>query len=336
MTDLARAIDQLAQLSPMPATAVAVFTRDEVTAQGVWGIGDLTAAEPATAQHLWDLASLTKGLVTLPEVLALVDQGRIALDAPLRQAWPRVDGRPIGEATLAQVLSYNAGMPASDDFFSASGLTRAERIDKALGTGLERPIGSGAVYSDIGAIAMGELVQDLTGSGLPALAAARTGLRFNPAGGPFIATEECAWRGRLIKGEVHDENAWSFDGVAGHAGAFGTLTQVADAARAWLAGTVVSPRSHHESVTEHSSNESGERFGLGWWLANTRELGGREPGQDGWGLSGFVGNRVWMEPGRGYGVLVLSNRFHPVRGDRAEYNAWCDDLLDTVARHHRG
>lgn len=316
----------------MPAVGVSVFTPDAVLLTGVWGTADVTTDEPVTLEHMWDLASLTKVLVTLPEVLALVDVGSLVLDAPLGAQWPAADGHAIGQATLEQVLSYDAGMPASGDFFRPAFPNRGARAGAVIATPRERPAGSGAVYSDIGAIALGELVPDLTGRSLPELARRRTGLSFTPSSGPFVATEECPWRGRLIKGEVHDENAWALDRIAGHAGAFGRIDQVAEAARHWLRGDVVSTDLHVRATRENSRNEDAERFGLGWWLANTRGLGGQTPGADSWGMSGFVGNRIWMEPSAGYGVVVLSNRVHPVRGDRGPYNEWCDGLLNILAQ----
>jgi CubicO group peptidase (beta-lactamase class C family) len=315
----------------MPAVGVSVFTRDSVLASGAWGAADLSIDEPVTVDHLWDLASLTKGLVTLPEVLSLVDEGVLVLHTPLADQWGRAAGSDLGRATLAQVLSYDAGMPASAPFYLLDVASRSERIEAVIGTSADRDPGAGAVYSDIGAIALGELVAEIRGRSLAELAAARNGLVFNPDGRTAVATERCAWRRRLVKAEVHDENAASLGGVAGHAGAFGTLQQVAAAASDWLRGSAVSPELGDEATREHSRGSDGERFGLGWWLANTRGLGGPSPGEGSWGLSGFVGNRLWMEPTRGYGVLVLSNRIHPERGDRGPYNAWCDELLQLVA-----
>jgi CubicO group peptidase (beta-lactamase class C family) len=315
----------------MPAVAVAVVSPDRVEMHGAWGLANVPTGEPVTLDHSWDLASLTKALVTLPEVLALVDEGVLSLDAPLGVQWAPSALWAVGAASLAQVLSYNAGLPASGEFFRLSYGSRQELVDNILRTERNQPPGAGAVYSDIGAIALGELVADRRGRPLDALALDRSGLEFTPMNGPFVATEDCPWRGRLLQGEVHDENACALGGVAGHAGAFGRIDQVAEQARRWLSGEVVSPDLHSLAVEQWATNEDGERFGLGWWLANTRGLGGRSPGADSWGMSGFVGNRIWMEPARGYGVVVLSNRVHPSRGDRGPYNQWCDELLDIVA-----
>jgi len=324
------ALAETARAAPMPAVAVSVFDRRRVLAEVVHGVADLSTGRPVAAGDWWDLASLTKVLVTLPETLALADGGRLALDRPLAEAWPRVAGLPIGAVSAADLLSHRAGLPATIAFFetmSGAGPIVAAALRLRPG---DRS-GSHAVYSDIGFILLGALVEDLTGTPLPDLARSRTGLRLGGAPGPAVATERCPWRGRLIVGEVHDENAAAMGGYAGHAGAFGTLPLVTRAAQGWLGERVVAAESHRAARACWATGRDGGRYGLGWWLTPTRGLGGAVAGADGYGCSGFVGNRVWLEPERGYGVVILSNRIHPARGDRAPFVAWCDRLLATVA-----
>ncbi|MFG2041228.1 serine hydrolase domain-containing protein [Dactylosporangium sp. NPDC048998] len=314
---LAAVVDALARRAPMPAAAVSVFDRERVLAAAVHGIADLTTGRPATADCWWDLASLTKVLVTLPEVLALP----VPRDRPVGAFWPRAAGRPAGGATLEDLLAHRSGLPADAPFYRE--LRGAAIVDAALGTPRTEP---GPVYSDLGYIILGALVEDLTGRSLADLAVSRTGLRMGGPVAPAVATERCPWRGRLIVGEVHDENASAMGGAAGHAGAFGTLALVTAAARPWLGATPPCL----------ADNGAGERFAAGWWLHPTRGIGGPRAGADGFGASGFVGNRIWFEPGRGYGVVILGNRVHPVRGDRAPFAAWCDELLTAIAAEFPG
>jgi CubicO group peptidase (beta-lactamase class C family) len=332
MTYLPDTVARLTSEAPVSAVAVSVFDRGRVRARAVTGTADTTTGRAVTPGEWWDLASLTKTLVTLPEVLALVAEGRLALEQPLGEVWPRAAGRPIGAASAADLLSHRAGLPATVRFFET--LSGADAI---VGAALRAPIADPgrAVYSDLGFILLGAMVQDLRGYGLAVLAASRSGLVMGSAPGPAAATEQCPWRGRLITGEVHDENAWVMGGVAGHAGAFGTLDLVTATAQAWLAERVVTAQLHARARTCWSTNADGERFGLGWWLTPTRGIGGRSPGADGYGATGFVGNRIWLEPARGYGVVILSNRIHPVRGDRAPFAAWCDRLLDAVHQENQ-
>ena len=296
----------------MPAVAVSVFDREQVVYQGMRG---------APEDAWWDLASVTKILVTLPEALECLE-----LDKSLGQQWSRAAGIPVGAATVRQLLAHNAGLPAIVPFFQTA-KTREEIVEGALRLPLEREPGGDAVYSDFGFLLLGEVIQEVTGRTLADLAFTRTGLRFGPIAGPgevAVPTERCPWRGRLIVGEVHDENAYAMGGIAGHAGAFGTIELVTRAARAWFAAD------DPEVTRCQATNPQGERFGLGWWLGNTRGLGGPAPGPSAYGCSGFVGNRIWLEPDYGYGVVILSNRVHPIRGDRAPFSAWCARLLRAV------
>ncbi|WP_327006053.1 beta-lactamase family protein [Dactylosporangium sp. NBC_01737] len=315
----------LMERAPVPAVGVSVFDRGGVLFQEVRGVADLTTGRPATAEDWWDLASLTKVLVTLPQVLLLCDAGRLDLDRSLGEQWERAAGAPVKDATIRQLLAHNAGLRPTVEFFRfARG--REAIVDAALATPLVSAPGGVAAYSDLGFLLLGELVREL-GAPLPA-----PGLRFPPLPGPAVATEECRWRGRLISGEIHDENAWAMGGQAGHAGAFGTLDLVTAAGRGWLADQVVSQALHDQAKQCWAGNGLGERFGLGWWLAPTRDVAGASAGPGSFGATGFVGNRLWFEPDRGYGVVVLSNRIHPVRdADRAPFQAWTHELFAAIA-----
>jgi CubicO group peptidase (beta-lactamase class C family) len=311
----------------MPAVAVTVFSQDAYLARVIHGTTNLQTGQELRSDHLWDLASLTKALVTLPEVLDLVHAGALHLDVSMAEQWPAMRDMPAGPATLRQILSYQAGLPASVTFYKAV-RGREELALAARETPLERPIGSTSLYSDIGMIVLGECVEQLRGRSMAELARTRTGLLAPPIErGSAVATEECPWRGRLLVGDTHDENAWLLGGIAGHAGAFGTIDQVVAAVQAWWRLEVIDPLLDAECLRVQGHGPEGEGYGLVWRLA---DLGGPAPGPDAWGLSGFIGHRIWVEPTRGYGVVVLSNRIHPKRGDRGPFNAWCDRLLELV------
>jgi CubicO group peptidase (beta-lactamase class C family) len=326
---LQQRISALVESAPMPAVAVAVVTATGKIAQVVRGTADLTTSAPVTPEHWWDLASVTKVLITLPEVLALA--GTVAgLDVTLGDMWPRAHRTPIGQASLADLLSHRSGLPAQLPFYASA----ADR-DEVVAAALEAPLCEAEpVYSDLGFLLLGEAVAAATGRSLGDLAGARSGLRFGPFDSPAVATEHCPWRERLIVGEVHDENSSAMGGVAGHAGGFGRISDVAEAARRWLTHTAVAGELHQAALRAWASNGAGEVFGLGWWLNPTRHIGGPHAGPDSYGASGFVGNRMWFEPSRGYAVVVLSNRVHPLRGPREIFNAWCEQLLSMVTLAH--
>ena len=313
-----------------PAAAVGVVTGEAIVAIAYGGAADVTTGQPLTPAHRFDLASLTKTLVTLPEILDLLAAGSADLAAPLADFWPRAQRRPVGALTLAELLSYRGGLPASPPYYLERHGEQAV-FDAYLATVPEQRDPAVAVYSDVCFAIAGRLVTDLTGCSLAELAQRRTGLVFTPVPGPAVATERCPWRQRLIVGEVHDENASAAGGVSGHAGAFGTAVEVAGAVQRWLQAVLAGGLAE-ATTRQWSIGGAGERFGLGWWLPPTWAVAGSHSGPGSFGASGFVGNRIWVEPCRGYGVVVLTNRIHPVRTvDRARFDSWVGCLLDNIA-----
>jgi CubicO group peptidase (beta-lactamase class C family) len=325
-------VRSVAEAAPAPAVAISVFTPAGPLAEYASGIANIDTGQRADIDRsYWDLASLTKVLVTLPEVLSLVDAGAFNLDSRFGSVWPVAEGTVLGSASIRQMLSYSAGLPRSARLFQqATG--RAEILAAALRVPAERAVGASGLYNDVNFMMLGAMVVDLTGRSLGDLARRRSSLVFDPPQRWCVATERCAWRGRLIVGEAHDENVAAMGGESGHAGAFGTLRQVREMARRWLTADIVSTASHTAARTCWATNADGDRYGLGWWLPPTRGIGGTLGTPTGYGMSGFVGNRIWLEPDHGYGVVVLSNRIHPVRVDGAPFKAWAAKLLDGVAR----
>jgi CubicO group peptidase (beta-lactamase class C family) len=322
--DLAELLDTLASTSPAPATAIAVVDPVAVIASTIGGVANLHTGELPTARHWWDLASLTKQLVTLPPLLDLASSGAVRLDQTLGEQWGHAAGTPVGAVTLEQLLSYRGGFPESVNLWSGDlPHDRSELVRVVLGT---VPDSDPAVarYSDIGFIAAGELLTHVLGQPLHDVARGQGALRFSPPAdplpGPAVATEDCLWRGRVVVGSVHDENASALGGVAGHAGAFGTLSGVAEATRCWLARAVQGDQSTDLALSVLSES-GGDRFGLGWRI-----------GKDGTaGATGFVGNRVHLDPERRIAIVILTNRIHPHRTDRSAFSAWTDRVIDRVS-----
>ena len=144
----------------------------------------------------------------------------------------------LGDATVLQLATHTSGLPAWQPLYTL-GLPRATLVAHVLHTPLERPPGT-IVYSDLGIIVLGHILERLSGRGLDELAAElfpKLGLDQAlgfavPDGAAVASTEQCPWRARLLRGEVHDENASALGGVAPHAGLFGTLEGVSGYARA--------------------------------------------------------------------------------------------------------
>src|SRR5579871_4997984 len=211
---------------PIPGAAAAVGDRDD---ERLACFGRIEAEGPAVTPDTWyDMASLTKVLATVPLVLDAIACGRLDPQAPLRDVLPEIawlQDRPnLGDATILRLATHTSGLPAWQPLYTL-GLDRPTLLARLLHTPLERPPGT-IVYSDLGFLLLGYILERVFEQPLDALARsllARVGvagaLAFSPpADAPVAPTEQCPWRLRMLRGEVHDENASALGGVAGHAG----------------------------------------------------------------------------------------------------------------------
>ena len=260
------------------------------------------AAGDCTTDTLFDLASLTKALSTTTLVMRLVDQGRLSLaDEP----------RP--GVTVRHALCHATGLPA----WKLLGDSRAEVLARVKSEPLERGPGEKSVYSDLGFILLGDAVERAGGARLDVLFRAQIAPDDELGFGPK-PPERCA-PAEGQRGIVHDENARALEGVAGHAGLFGTAREVAALALELLdcwhgrAG-LVAP----EVVREFWSpcGIAGSTWCLGWDRpsATGSSAGARWP-RDGVGHLGFTGCSLWVDPPRARAVVLLSNRVEPTRAN---------------------
>ena len=316
-------IERAIACGPVPGAAAAVGDgRDERTAC----FGRTETDGPAVTPETWyDLASLTKVLCTVPLLLEAVSTGRIDPQAPLRDTLPEIawlQERPnLGDTTVLQLATHTSGLAAWKPLYTL-GLNRATLCAQLLHTRPERPPGA-IVYSDLGYMLLGYLLERLYEQPLDALARgllARVGLdqaiAFQPpADAPLAPTERCPWRSRVLRGEVHDENAAAFGGVAGHAGLFGTLRGVCGYVRALLECRLQPAAVLAYASQEHARAEppDHERRGFGWVLAHPGWSGGDLMSPRSIGHTGFTGTGVWIDLERGRYTVLLSNSVHPSR-----------------------
>jgi CubicO group peptidase (beta-lactamase class C family) len=311
-----------------------------VTGDGVHAVGyRATGGAPMSADTVFDLASLTKVIATLPCVLHLVDGGDVALDDPVARFLPAFDaGRD--RVTLRHLLAHTSGLPDGQPFYQIDG-TAAQRWQAVLRAPLVAEPGVAMVYSDIGFLLLGLVIEAVTGARLDEVATsvvfaplAMASTRFRP---PASWADRCAATERdadgvATLGVVHDENAASLGGVAGHAGLFGTAPDVARYVTAWLdpdAG-IVSPQTRREALRCQTARIGACR-GLGWTLRGDRwdHMGSAWPGS-GAGHTGFTGTSVGFDPASGLWAVLLTNSVHLGRSSRAVVSLR-RDVHDAVA-----
>ncbi|SDT24014.1 serine hydrolase domain-containing protein [Actinoplanes derwentensis] len=283
---------------------------------------------PARVDTLWDLASISK-LFTTIVVLQQVEAGRVDLDAPVTRYLP---GFAAAGVTARHLLTHTSGLPAFRPFYSTDS-TPELRLAVAQATPADAGTTPGKqyTYSDIGLIALGVLAERVTGK--PLADAVRAGitepLRMRDTGyRPTIvdrtaATEFQPYAGRgLVRGEVHDENAWSLGGVAGHAGIFSTVDDLAILCQTLLNGgiyrgtRILSARTVRAALVNYNADllpqYPDSSRGLGFELAKHSYMDGMTSPVT-FGHTGFTGTSVVIDPLDQSFLVLLSNRVHPDR-----------------------
>ncbi|HMI18101.1 MAG TPA: serine hydrolase [Sphingomonas sp.] len=264
--------------------------------------------EVLTENHWFDLASLSKVIATTTMILALAEQGRIDLDRPLTDAIPDLRQYDVANAaerklTFRDCLAHRTFLPAVEPIY-----TYGDDPDRLRAFVLQREWKHGPhVYSDINFIMLGIAFERLTGQPLSACPFGE-GLSYGPPPGPAVATEACTWRGRVLKGEVHDENCAALGGATGHAGLFGTVAGVLDFAQGLLDGSGTTPfqlDAIRTPIRDHRTCGWEKKF-AGWH-------GGDACSAETIGHTGFTGTGLWIDFERGIGWTLLTNRVHPTR-----------------------
>jgi len=321
----ARVIERGVGDRAFPAAVVEVGTRDAVVWQQAFGRldydTDSSATSPAT---IFDLASLTKVIATTSLVMRLVERGGLALDDPIRKWIPEWRGNDREHVTVRSLLSHSSGLTAWLPFFrDYTGRRDFQHAICALP--LEYKPDTQSIYSDLGFILLGFIVEDAGGSLLDAQSdtllsqVTRAPLVFNPPAElrPSIApTEHDAWRGRRLVGEVHDENCWALGGVSGHAGLFGTAAAVGDFARAVLGAlNGTDPRLATATTARMFVTRAGVpgSRALGWDTMLPTSSCGTKISASAFGHTGFTGTTLWIDRDREVYVVFLTNRVNPTR-----------------------
>ena len=301
---------------------------------------------PATPQTVYDLASLTKALVTSVLAMQAVASGDLDLD----QAAPGRAGE--AGASVRQLLAHASGLPAHRPFHAQRPSSRAAMVALAAAEPIVHPPGSRALYSYLGFILLGDLLERRLGGRLDALAAARVsgpagarlvfpglGQHTEIHGDPVAATERCPVRGGMLIGEVHDLNAAAMEGVAGHAGLFGAAADVAALAHALCAAwRDAGPQGGAPIVPADvlrlfwaPAGIPGSQWRLGWDGPTPEgSLAGAVISRAAVGHLAFTGCSLWIDPERETFVVVLANRVHPLVRDDPRFRALRPALNDAA------
>ncbi|PEQ14332.1 esterase [Novosphingobium sp. PC22D] len=293
----------------IPGAVLGIVTADGRQAVRCAGMAALEPEpEVLTPGHWFDLASVSKVIATTTMVLTLAEQGRIDLDRPLTDAIPDLRQYDIAAAperalTFRDCLAHRTFLPAVEPIY-----TYGDDPERLRAFVLQRQWKHGPpVYSDINFLYLGIAVERVTGRPLSDWPLG-AGLGYGPPPGPAVATERCMWRGRVMKGEVHDENCFAMGGATGHAGLFGTVAGVLGFARGLLDGSGASPA----TLAAIRERCEGDRT-CGWERRFAGWPGGAACSDETIGHTGFTGTGLWIDFARGLAWTLLTNRVHPTR-----------------------
>jgi CubicO group peptidase (beta-lactamase class C family) len=305
----------------VPGAVAAVGRRPATLAGWVAGHADTTqgTARPMTAGTLFDLASLTKVVATTTAVLALAGRGELGLDDPAVRYQPAFTALADGPVTIRHLLTHTSGLPDTRKFYQWC-LSREELLRDLFSTSLEEPPGTRVTYSDLGFLALGEIVAVVAGEPLDAavrglvtgpLGMASTGYVPSAPLERFAATEPQA-DGTPVTGVVHDENARLMGGVAGHAGLFSVVADLAAFCAWWVGDTDVAvPATLRRQAESAQTAGLGGSRGLGWVRGGDRFdiLGGHWPATA-VSHTGFTGTSLALDSPSGVWAVLLTNSVH--------------------------
>jgi CubicO group peptidase (beta-lactamase class C family) len=312
----------------IPGAVALVARKGKVVYRKTFGFrAEEPSLEPMTLDSIFDVASMTKVMVSAPLIMLLVEEGKLSLSDEVALHIPEFGKRGKRKITILQLLTHYSGLRPDVDLKPYwEGYDRAIRL-----ACLERPVeppGTRFIYSDINYFVLGDLIQRVSGLPLNELAQRRIFGPLEMKDTSFRPGRDLSGRmvpsgqrdGKNIRGEVHDPTSYRMGGVAGHAGLFSTVDDTAVWAQMILNGgsyngkRILSPLSVVRMTTPQSPRESVDWRGIGFDIQTRFSTARGDLFPVGsFGHTGFTGTSMWIDPYSETIVLLFTNRLHPNR-----------------------
>jgi CubicO group peptidase (beta-lactamase class C family) len=307
------------------------------------------SAPDTDAHALFDIASLTKVVATTTAIMQLVERDALSLDDPAARFLPKLDQPGKSGITIRQLMTHTAGFPGPYAFYRFC-RTREQLLDAIDAVDLVFPPGTKRLYDDISFMLLALIVEEIVGARFDQHCAtfifvplAMSVTSFRPiTRGQIIPTEVDPERGGLLRGVVHDENAWVLGGVAGHAGLFSNVfdlmrfaTMMSGAHVRVAADSLIDPVLSDDSIArvrQRAWRDDDGDYGLGWDRLRPHYMGAIDDAEV-IGHTGFTGTSMVISPRHALAIILLSNRIHPKRSDPAAINAIRRALVQTALRY---
>ena len=350
-TDAFAEIDHVVQhhigLGNLPGAVVLVGHQDAVVFEKAYGNRSVEPEiEAMTPETVFDLASLTKVVATTPSVMLLVQKGRLKLDDPVSKYLPAFGQAGKKKVTLRQLLVHYSGLPADLRQTRRRRITSKNALSRIYQARLVAPPGERFIYSDLGFVVLGKVVEKVTGQSLARFAQenifsplgmASTGFLPRPEVIPNIAPTERLQEGGMLRGHVHDPLASKLGGIAGHAGLFSTARDLARFCQMFLqlgslnGVEILRPDTVALMTSPQSPDGKPNIRGFGWDIQSTySSVKGSFFSATSYGHTGYTGTSLWIDPETQTFLIILTNRVHPDgKGNVKELRA---ELADIVGR----
>jgi serine-type D-Ala-D-Ala carboxypeptidase len=333
-----------------PGGVLLVSVRGNVVFFKAYGVENLFSGSPVTKETVFDLASLTKPLATTLAVMALIQRSDLTLTENLGAILPAFKNTDKAKIRIEQLLYHNSGFPDYRPYYKQlqnrdPGKQKDALRELLVKEPLIHPPGRQVVYSDLGFMVLCWVVETVSGIRLDQFVMENIyrpldlkRLFFVPNGikplqAKFAATERCPWRGILLEGVVHDDNAYAVGGIEGHAGLFGTAGDVfflLSELSAVYRGDGATKIFDSELTRHFLSRNKHTGRALGFDTPSTVAPScGRFFSKRTIGHLGFTGTSFWMDLERNIMVILFTNRVHPSR-DNTRIKAFRPTLHDAV------
>jgi CubicO group peptidase (beta-lactamase class C family) len=327
-----------------------VSSAGEVVFFDAYGFANLSSPAPVAPATIFDLASLTKPLATALAVMQLVQLNQIDLQQSLGRLLPEFQGTDKAKVRIKHLLYHNSGLPDYRPYYQtlkamAKNSRRSALRRLLVEEPLIHPIGKTALYSDLGFMILAWIIERIAQQRLDHFVGEQI---YRPLGlnhlffiadnrpgarGPFAATEKCAWRRKLLVGQVHDENAYAVGGIEGHAGLFGSAADIHRLLSELLFvyhGQKGAGLFNKDLLHQFFKRLPGTDKALGFDTPSKKGAScGTIFSRKSVGHLGFTGTSFWMDLERSVIVILLTNRVHPTRNNE-QIKKFRPKLHDTV------
>jgi CubicO group peptidase (beta-lactamase class C family) len=326
--EVEKVIDKAIEDKSFPGAVVLIWKDDKILFEKAFGYYTYdTPSAKVQTNTIFDLASLTKVVATTTAAMICYDRKLFSLDDRVMKFIPEFGINGKENITLKNLLLHNSGLPAWKKFYGRD-LNYDEVINEIYSSELEYKTGKKTVYSDLGVITLGKVIEKVTGKSLDLFCREEIFIPlkmintfYNP---PDSVKKYCMptendnyWRMKTLQGEVHDETSAMLNGVAGHAGLFSTAEDISKLMAMLMQGGMydgnqIIKNTTIELFTRKYSDQSTRA--IGW---DTKSETGSSAGDFfsliSYGHTGFTGTSIWADPDRNLFVIFLTNRVYPTR-----------------------